>query len=482
VSQNIELKNFELATVNPSNKTWTSADLFCYWANSIQTIAGFALISSLYLIYNLSSYLVLSSSIAASILVYFFISLIGHPSQKHGLPFPVLMRMSMGLNGARYLSLLRSIVGIFMFGIQTYFLSKAFVYLIRILIFSIDPSLLDQEVFLLFFLGLNIIDWISITLSILVQVSLFSVGMVFNRKIMKFSAITVYIGILIFFLIVLLNDVKISSQAFLQSVNYYDFFDQKNFIPLLTVAGTVFAYFSIIILSYGDFSRHVKNKSELKKGNLSLILNLVVFSFMALFIVSGADALIKQDAQNLSRILTNPTDIIGKMNNLLVTILVLIFIIIASASTNLIANFIPSQYTLINFIPSSISLKGASYTIGFFGFFLGVFWLTFLSQIGILSIIDTLGAFFGPLFGLMICDYYFIKKNKLNNKDIYSLDKNGIYYYSGGWHLKAVYSLILGFIFAASTIWNSNLMFLQSYSWIMGAFIAAIVYYLLAKD
>ena len=77
--------------------------------------------------------------------------------------------------------------------------------------------------------------------------------------------------------------------------------------------------------------------------------------------------------------------------------------------------------------------------------------VNFLSQIGILSIIDTLGAFFGPLFGLMICDYYFIKKNKLNNNDIYSLDKNGIYYYSGGWHLKAVYSLILGF-FAASTI------------------------------
>ena len=46
MSQNIELKNFELATVNPSNKTWTSADLFCYWANSIQTVAAFALIST----------------------------------------------------------------------------------------------------------------------------------------------------------------------------------------------------------------------------------------------------------------------------------------------------------------------------------------------------------------------------------------------------------------------------------------------------
>ena len=481
-NSNKSLINWDLVTVNPNNKNWDWKDLFYFWGVNIQSVIGFSLIASLYVVYDLNTFIVFFGTLTGSLLVYFFSNLIGEPSQKFGLPFVVLLRSSLGVKGAKYFGLIRTLVGIFMFGIQTYFLSKAFVYLIRILIFSIDPSLLDQDIFLLFFLGLNIIDWISITLSILVQVSLFSVGMVFNRKIMKFSAITVYIGIFMFFLIVLLNDVKISSQAFLQSVNYYNFFDQKNFIPLLTVAGTVFAYFSIIILSYGDFSRHVKNKSELKKGNLSLILNLVVFSFMALFIVSGADALIKQDAQNLSRILTNPTDIIGKMNNLLVTILVLIFIIIASASTNLIANFIPSQYTLINFIPSSISLKGASYTIGFFGFFLGVFWLTFLSQIGILSIIDTLGAFFGPLFGLMICDYYFIKKNKLNNKDIYSLDKNGIYYYSGGWHLKAVYSLILGFIFAASTIWNSNLMFLQSYSWIMGAFIAAIVYYLLAKD
>ena len=83
MSQNIELKNFELATVNPNNKTWTSADLFCFWANSIQTIAGFALIASLYLLYNLNSYLVFTSSIAASILVYLFISLIGPVSYTH---------------------------------------------------------------------------------------------------------------------------------------------------------------------------------------------------------------------------------------------------------------------------------------------------------------------------------------------------------------------------------------------------------------
>ena len=81
----------------------------------------------------------------------------------------------------------------------------------------------------------------------------------------------------------------------------------------------------------------------------------------------------------------------------------------------------------------------------------------------------------------MISDFYYIQKGKLDNKDIYSLENNGIYYYSGGWHIKAVYSVILGVIFSASTIWNTNLMFLQSFSWIIGAFVSAFTYLLLAR-
>jgi NCS1 family nucleobase:cation symporter-1 len=95
--------------------------------------------------------------------------------------------------------------------------------------------------------------------------------------------------------------------------------------------------------------------------------------------------------------------------------------------------------------------------------------------------VDTFGAIFGPIFGVMVSDYYFIKKKNILNKDIYSMESNGTYYYSGGWHIKGVYSIIIGFIFSASTIWNSNLTFLQSFSWIIGAFIAATVYYLLAR-
>ena len=475
------LSNWDLVTVNPNYKTWDWKDIFCYWGVNVQSIIGFSLIASLYTIYSLNSFVVFFGTILGSFLVYLFSNLIGKPSQKFGLPFVVLLRSSLGFRGAKFFGLLRSFVGIFMFGIQTYFLSKAVGYLIRILIFSIDNTILEQEIFLTFLLGLNIIDWISFSGVIIFQLLMFSVGIQFNKKLINFSAITVYIGMIVFFFIVFLSDVKITSSAFISILSFENFLNLDNLAPLLTVAGTIFAYFSIIIISYGDYSRYVKDEVNLKKGNLSLILNLIIFSFFAVFIVVGSDTFLNQKFEDLDRIFTNPTDIIGKFDNLQITIVVLFFIIVASASTNLVANFIPSQYSLINFIPSKFTLKSASYLISILGFLIGVFWLTVLSQIGILSFIDTFGAFFGPLFGVIIIDYYLIKNSSLSNKDIYSVEIDSAYYYSKGWHIKAIYSLIIGFIFSASTIWNVNLMFLQSYAWIIGAFISSTTYYLLAK-
>jgi NCS1 family nucleobase:cation symporter-1 len=310
---------------------------------------------------------------------------------------------------------------------------------------------------------------------------MFSVGMQFNKKLINISAISVYVGMIIFFFVVFLADIKITSKAFLEILNFKNFLDINNLLPILTVAGTIFAYFSIIIISFGDFSRYVKDEKNLKKGNLSLILNLILFSFFAVFIVIGSDAFLNLKFEDLDRIFTNPTDIIGKFDNLQITVVVLFFIIIASISTNLVANFIPSQYSLINLVPSKLSLKSASYIISIIGFIIGAFWLTLLSQIGLLSFIDTFGSFFGPLLGVIVVDYYLIKKSSLSNKDLYSAESESVYYYSNGWHIKAFYSVILGFIFSASTIWNINLMFLQSYAWIIGAFVSSVVYYLLAS-
>ena len=421
------LSNWDLVTVNPNYKTWDWKDLFCFWGVNVQSIIGFSLIASLYTIYSLNTFVVFFGTIIGSVLVYYFTNLIGKPSQKFGLPFPVILRSSLGFRGAKFFAFIRCSVGIFMFGIQTYFLSKAIGYLIRILIFTIDNSLLDQEIFLTFLFGLNIIDWISFTLVIIFQALMFSVGMQFNKKLINISAISVYVGMIIFFFVVFLADIKITSKAFLEILNFKNFLDINNLVPLLTVAGTIFAYFSIIIISFGDFSRYVKDEKNLKKGNLSLILNLILFSFFAVFIVVGSDAFLNLKFEDLDRIFTNPTDIIGKFDNLQITVVVLFFIIIASISTNLVANFIPSQYSLINLVPSKLSLKSASYIISIIGFIIGAFWLTLLSQIGLLSFIDTFGSFFGPLLGVIVVDYYLIKKSSLSNKDLYSAESESVY-------------------------------------------------------
>ena len=474
------LINWELVSVNPNDKKWLWTDLFCFWGINIQSIIAFSLITSLYLVYELNFLIVFIGSLIGSFFVYLFANLIGKPSQKHGIPFPILLRTSFGFSGARYFSLLRGLVGIFMFGIQTYFLSKALSYLIRIFIFSMDKTILNQEIFLTFLLGLNLIDWISFLITILLQIFLFSKSHQFNKIFINFSAIAVYLGMISFSVVIVLYEYNYVTQAFLQIFIFEDIFLKKNIIPLLTVAGTIFAYFSIMILNYGDFSRYVKNSKELKKGNLSLILNLLIFSFFAVFVVIGSDVILNQKLENMERILTNPTDIIGKLDNVLITVIVLFFIIFASASTNLIANYVPAQNSLLNFLPSKLNLKNTAIIIGILGSLIGIFWLTFLSQIGILSFIDTFSSFFGPFFGIMVVDYYLVKKKNIINKDIFSLEVNSSYYYSSGWHIKAIYSLIIGFIFASGTIWNENLMFLQTYSWVIGAFISSITYYLLA--
>ena len=377
--------------------------------------------------------------------------------------------------------MLRGLIGIFFFGVQTFFISKSIVYLIRITLFIIDPNLLNKEIFLTFFMALNLIDWFALLFTFWFQYLLFSKDQHLTKQLIKFSGIFVYFGLILFLIIIVSEHGTVLINRFNELIDANNIFQKNNILPFISVAGTMFAFFSIIILNFGDFSRYAKNQKELYRGNLTLIFNLLVFSLLSVLITLGADIILNSNLTEAGKLLTNPTDIIGKFNNTYLTIVALFFILVASMSTNLIANYIPSQNTLLNFLPKKLTLKSSGFIIFFISLFIAIFWLPLLSQIGILSFIDTIGAFFGPIFGLMICDYYSVKKRIIVNKDIFSSKPESSYMYSNGWHIKAVYSVLIGFLFSASTIWNIDLRFLQSYSWIIGAFVTYITYYLLAS-
>ena len=190
-----QLRNWELVSINPNKRDWYWVDFFNYWAVSIQSVIGFSLIVSLYLLYDLNSLVVLGGTLFAGFIVFLLTNFIGNISQSSGLSFPVILRMSMGFNGARYVGMIRGLIGIFMFGVQTFFISKSLGYIFRIIIFKIDSQLINHEFFLLFFFGLNAIDWSALLITLIIQFILFTQSQGFNKSFIKFSSIFIYFGI-----------------------------------------------------------------------------------------------------------------------------------------------------------------------------------------------------------------------------------------------------------------------------------------------
>ena len=90
-TEKFQLRNWELVSVNPNNRNWVWSDYFNFWAVSIQSVIGFSLIASLYLIYDLNSAIVLSGCLIATFLIFILINIISKTSQSTGLPFPVIL-------------------------------------------------------------------------------------------------------------------------------------------------------------------------------------------------------------------------------------------------------------------------------------------------------------------------------------------------------------------------------------------------------
>ena len=116
----------------------------------------------------------------------------------------------------------------------------------------------------------------------------------------------------------------------------------------------------------------------------------------------------------------------------------------------MVANFVPPAYDLANLIPSKINFRTGGLITSIVGFVIGAFWVSVISQIGMFPFVNTLGAILAPVYGIMIVDYYVIKKQRLDVNQLFSTKKGGKYYYNDGWNQKAFVAwAIAGSIFSA---------------------------------
>ena len=147
----------------------------------------------------------------------------------------------------------------------------------------------------------------------------------------------------------------------------------------------------------------------------------------------------------------------------------------------MVANFVPPAYDLANLVPSKISFRLGGLITAVVGFLIGGLWVAVISNIGMFPFVNTLGAILAPVYGIMITDYYIIKKETIDINELFSAEPGGAYYYDGGWNRKAFIAWGIAGIFSVTTVWHPTLSILGGYAWIIGAALGAILHYAMSR-
>lgn len=467
-TKNGALWNEDLAPLPPAERKWGAFEIFNVWNNDIQSLFGYTLAASLFISYGLNGWATLAAIVLAGFIVMFLVNLTGKPSVKYGVPYPVIARASMGVQGAKFPALIRGIVAIFWYGVQTYFASTAVALLIR--------SLLGVEAAEGGFLGMGGIDWLSYTIVAVFQVGLFMMGIDWVGRFLNWAGPFVYLVMIALALVIWWqagNGLLTEMGAIFSGAEAEQ--SRGPVVGFIAVVGTMIAYFAAVVINFGDFSRFVKSERAMKVGNFwGLPVSMAFFSFIALFITAGTVVLFGER-------LTNPADIIERVDNIWLTIIAAITFFAATVGINLVANFIPPAYDIANLAPSKISAKTGGILTAIIAFFIGGLWVSVISNMGIAAFVDTLGAFLAPLYGILVADYYIIRKRRLNVQDLFSTAPGGNYYYDGGWNKTGIIAFAIAAVFSVGTVWVPALSALSGFGWVIGAALGGLLHVLMMR-
>ena len=476
MSRSSKLYNKDLAPTPSSEKKWGWFEIFNVWANDVQSLFGYTLAASLFLASGLNGWAVFVALILAGFFIMWLVNLSGKPSVKHGIPYPVFARVSMGVFGANFPAMARGLVAMFWYGAQTYAASTAVALLITAL------TGIQGEPFLL---GMSGVMWVSFIFVSVFQVYLFWQGVDLVRRFLNFAGPAVYVVMVVLMIAIwakagggLLSEV---GEIFSGGERSGGFEGLGSFGAFLAVFSIMVGYFAAVVINFGDFARFVKNEDEMKKGNLwGLVGNVIFFSFITLMITGGTIAI-------FGEYIAQPTDMVAKVDNLLLTIIAAFAFFAATVGINMVANFIPPAYDLANLMPDKINFRIGGLITAIFGFIIGGLWVAVITQMGMFPFVNTLCAILAPVFGIMIVDYYVIKKQKLDVDDLFSDSASGKYHYNGGFNGKAMLAWLISGYVAVGSVWP-NILFAGldeffanlggggGYAWMIGAALGAIIH------
>ena len=457
-----KLYNHDLAPTAPEERTWGVFSLFAMWMSDVHSVGGYTFAASLFFL-GLTGWQVLISMVAGILIVYFLMNLIGRPSLRYGIPYPVVARVSFGVMGANLAAIIRGIVGIVWYGVQTYFASKA----VQVLVLTLAPSavaLTKNDI-----MGLSTLGWFSFLFMWLFQLFIFLSGMERIRRFIDFCGPVVYV-------VMFALAIWMLSQTGLSSLNLQlspPAGSQTATIGIMANAAMlIVAYFAALLLNFGDFARFGKSEAAMRSGNfLGLPINFLVFSIITVIVTAGT-------VKVFGSAIMDPVLIVQKIGNPIVAIVGSVTFIVATMGINIVANFVSPAYDIANLYPERINFRLG----GLITSILSVLvcpWMFVASPQAITLFVSIFGAVLGPMFGVIVADYYIVKRQMLDVEDLYRMSPAGSFHYSGGWNPKAVGALAvagtlsigLALLGAYKVIFNVG-----DWGWLIGACAGALVY------
>jgi NCS1 family nucleobase:cation symporter-1 len=405
--------------------------------------------------------------IVGIMVVFGLMNLIGAPSLKYGVPYPVVARISFGVVGANLAAVVRGVVGIVWYGVQTYFASKA----VEVLVITLAPS--AQAFRHGGFLGLSPLGWASFLFMWLFQLLIFLNGMETIRKFIDFCGPAVYV-------VMLALAVWVLSQTGLSSLSL-QLAPPASGSSLGHMAGAamlIVAYFAALLLNFGDFARFAKDRRAMVGGNfLGLPVNFLVFAIITVIVTA-------RSLKVFGEAIMDPVHIVERIGNPWIAVLGSATFIVATMGINIVANFVSPAYDIANLNPQRISFRIG----GLIASILSVLvcpWLFVSSPQAITIFVSIFGAVLGPMFGIIVADYYLVKRQTIALEDLYTMSPTGSLHYQGGWNPAALVALgIAGIVSIGLALLGAYGVILNvgDWGWLIGAALGASVYLVAARS
>ena len=461
------LTNEDLAPLK--RQPWGSYNIFAFWMSDVHSVGGYLTAGSLFAL-GLTSWQVFICLIVGIVIVQFFCNLVAKPSQQAGVPYPVTSRASFGVLGANIPAIIRGLIAVAWYGVQTFLAAES----LNIVFLKLWPGLAPYaDVHQHGLLGLSYLGYLSYAILWVVQAALFWRGMDTIRKFIDWAGPAVYV-VMVVLCVYMLTKAHWHINLNLSKVHL------SGWSLIWTMCGAtaaVVAYFSGPMLNFGDFSRYGKSFAAVKRGNLlGLPVNFLAFSLLVVVTSSLTIPV-------FGELITDPVKTVARIDSTFAIVLGALTFAIATIGINIVANFISPAFDFSNVSPQRISWRAGG-MIAAVGSVLITPWNLYNNPDVIHYTLETLGAFIGPLFGVLIADFYLIRKQQVDVDDMFTMAPEGRYWYRKGVNPAAVIATAAGAVVAViPVLWTNGpgMHTTAQYSWFIGMGLGLAAYLLLAR-